>query len=123
MPVGIQAGVDPFGVAGAEQIPDKFGLQHRFPTGSRDTAAGCFHKVAVTLDILHQLFDGHHLAAIQIPGVAVMAVFTAHQAALHEYDKTDPGSIDGSTGFNGMDLAIYCHGVSPILVGSQVQST
>jgi hypothetical protein len=38
-----------------------------------------------------------------IPGVTVMAVQAAHQAALEKGDKADARAIDGATGFKGVN--------------------
>ncbi|KHN91669.1 hypothetical protein KKH3_16960 [Pectobacterium actinidiae] len=42
-----------------------------------------------------------------IPGITVMTIQAAHQAALKEDDETDTWAIDGATGFKGMDATDY----------------
>ena len=53
--------------------------------------------------LFHQFFDGHFFAAVRIPGVTVMAVQAAHQAALEKGDKADTRAIDSATGFKGVN--------------------
>ncbi|MNV82525.1 hypothetical protein D3C71_1762660 [compost metagenome] len=101
--VGVQTGIDPFFMAGAEPIADEFCLQYGFTTGGRYATAGGIHKVTIRDGIFHQLFNGHFFPAVGIPGVTVMAIQAAHQAALEEDDKTDTWAINGATGFEGVN--------------------
>ncbi|MNK69991.1 hypothetical protein D3C87_894020 [compost metagenome] len=103
--VGIQAGVDPLRLAGGKQLGDELLLQHGFPTGGGDAAAGGIHEVAVAGEILHQLGHSDLAAALGVPGVPVVAILAAHQAALHEYDEADAGAVDCAAGLDGMDPA------------------
>ncbi len=101
--IGIQAGMNAFFVAGAEPVADKFSLQDGLTAGRGHAAAGGVHKVAVGHHLFHQIFDGDFFTAVGIPGVAVMAVEAAHQAALEKGDKADARAVDGATGFEGVD--------------------
>jgi len=40
---------------------------------------------------------------VGVPGVAVVAVQAAHQAALEEGNKADAWAVDGATGFKGVN--------------------
>lgn len=101
--VGIETGMNTFFLAGAEPVANKFGLQDSLAAGCRHAAAGSVHKVAIGHHLFHQLFNGNLFAAVGIPGVAVVAIEAAHQAALEEGDKADPRAIDGATGFKGVN--------------------
>ena len=46
--------------------------------------------VAIGHHLFHQLFNGNLFAAVGIPGIAVVAIEAAHQAALEEGDKANP---------------------------------
>ena len=61
--------------------------------------------MAIAGDVTHQLRYSHFAATFGIPGIAVVAVLAAHQAALHEYDKAYSRAIDSAAGFDGMDPA------------------
>ena len=114
--IGVQAGIDAFGVAGAEPVAHEFCLQDRLAAGRGHAAAGGVHEVAVGHRVFHQLFNGHFFAAVGIPGVAVMAIEAAHQAALEEDDKADPGpSTVPQDSKEWMRPVTDIAGVSPIL--------
>ena len=59
--------------------------------------------MAIGHHFFHQFFNGDFFTAVGIPGVAVMAVQAAHQAALEEGNKADAWAIDGATGFKGVN--------------------
>jgi len=101
--VSIEAGMNTFLVTGAEPVTHKFRLQDRFAAGRCDAAAGGIHKVAVGHDIFHQLFNGYLFTTVCIPGIAVVAIEAAHQAALKEGDKANAWAIYGATGFKGVN--------------------
>jgi len=103
--VGVEAGVDALLLAGGEQFGDEILLQHGFATGGGDAATRGIHEVTIAGDVAHQLRHCHLAAALGVPGVAVVAVLAAHQAALHAHDEAYSGAIDGAAGFNGMDPA------------------
>ena len=92
-----------FFVAGAEPVADKFSLKNGFTAGCGHTATGGVHKVAIGHHLFHQIVDGDFFTAVRVPGVAVMAVQAAHQAALEKGDKADTRAIDGATGFKGVN--------------------
>ena len=109
--VGVQAGVYAVGFAGAEPVADEVGLQERFAARCGNAAAGGFEVEAVGDDFLHQFIDGDFLRFVgfHVPGVAVVAIEAAHQAALHEDDKADAGAVNGAAGFDGVDDAFLFH--------------
>ena len=92
-----------FFAAGAEPVAHELGLQNGLTAGRGHAAAGSVHKVAIGYNLFHQAFDGDFGAAVGIPGVTVVAIQAAHQAALEEGDKADPGAIDGAAGFKGVN--------------------
>ncbi len=53
--------------------------------------------------LFHQFFNRYLFAAVCVPGVAVVAIEATHQAALKEGDKADPWSVNGATGFVGVN--------------------
>ena len=65
--IGVRAGIDAFGVAGAEPVAHEFCLQDRLAAGRGHAAAGGVHEVAVGHRVFHQLFNGHFFAAVGIP--------------------------------------------------------
>ena len=102
----IQAGVhSTIGVVvhGAEQVGQKLRLQERLAAGYRNTTAAV--KLMVALELVHQVLDGHHGAAVNRPGIGVVAIRTAHGAALNKHHKADAGSIDRSHRLNRMHAA------------------
>lgn len=101
--VGVEAGMNAFFVAGAEPVAHKFSLKNGFTAGCRHATAGRVHKVAIGHHLFHQIFYGDFFTSMAVPGVTVMAVQAAHQAALEESDKADPRAIDGATGFKGVN--------------------
>jgi hypothetical protein len=90
-----------------EPIADELGLQNSLAAGSRNAATGGIHKVAIGDGVFHQFFDGDFFPSVGIPGITVVAIQAAHQAALEENDKADPWAIYGATGFEGVDAT--CH--------------
>src|SRR5690606_19221038 len=92
-----------FFVAGAEPVAHKFSLKNGFTAGYRHATAGRVHEVAIGHHLFHQILNGDFFTAMGVPGVTVMAVQAAHQAALEESDKADPRAIDGATGFKGVN--------------------
>ena len=65
----------------------------------------------VALELVHQVLDGHHGAAVNRPGIGVVAIRTAHGAALNKHHKADAGSIDRSHRLNRMHAAQGKRGV------------
>ncbi|MNR49899.1 hypothetical protein D3C85_1693440 [compost metagenome] len=59
--------------------------------------------MAIGHHFFHEFFNGDLFAAVRIPGVAVVTVQAAHQAALEEGDKADAWAIDSATGFKGVN--------------------
>ena len=86
-----------------KQVGQKLGLQERLAAGYRNTTAAV--KLMVALELVHQVLDGHHGAAVNRPGIGVVAIRTAHGAALNKHHKADAGSIDRSHRLNRMHAA------------------
>ena len=103
--VGVEAGVDPLGLAGGDQFGDELLLQHGLAAGGGHATAGGIHEVTIAGEILHQLGHGDLAAALGVPGVPVVTILAAHQAALHEHDEADAGAVDGPAGLDGVDPA------------------
>ena len=59
----------------------------------------------VALEFVHQVLNGHHRAAVNRPGIGVVAIRTAHGTALNKHYKADAGSIDRSHRLNRMHAA------------------
>ena len=93
----------------AEQVGQELRLQERLAAGYRNTTAAV--KLMVALELVHQVLDGHHGAAVNRPGVGVVAIRTAHGAALNKHHKADAGSIDRSHRLNRMHAAQGKRGV------------
>ena len=79
-------------VHGVEQVGQKLRLQERLAAGHRNTTAAV--KLMVTLELVHKVLDGHHRAAVNRPGIGVVAIRTAHGAALDKHYEADAGSVD-----------------------------
>ena len=103
--IGVQTGMDAVLVTGHEPVPHELVLQQRFPPGGRHAASRGLQIMTVGHHLLHHLGHRHlmGLVALQVPGVTVVTVQAAHQAALQEQDITKPGAIDGTAGLDGMD--------------------
>ena len=101
--VGVQTGMNAFFFAGAEPVTNKLSLQDCFTAGCGNAAAGSVHKVAIGHHFLHQIFNGNFFTAMRVPGVAVMTIQAAHQAALEKGDKANTRAVYGSTGFKGVN--------------------
>ena len=93
----IQAGMHAaVGVAvhGTEQISQKLRLQERFTARNGNAAATV--ELMVALELVHQMLDGHHGAAVDRPGIGIVAIRAAHGTALNKHHKADAGSVDRS---------------------------
>ena len=102
----IQAGVHTtIGVIvhGVEQVGQKLRLQERLAAGHRNATAAI--ELVVTLELIHQVFDGHHGAAVDRPGIGIVAIRAAHGTALNKHHKADAGSVDRSHRLDRMHAA------------------
>ena len=105
--VGVEAGVDAVLAAGGKPVADKLVLQQGLAAAGGYAAAGGAEVVFVGEDLLHELGHGEVqlFFAVPVPGVAVVAVEAAHEAALHEEDEAQAGAVYGAAGFYGVDVA------------------
>ena len=87
-------------VHGAEQVGQKRGLQERLAAGHRNTTAAI--ELMIALELVHQVLDGHHGAAVNRPGIGIVAIRATHGAALNKHHKADAGSVDRSHRLNRM---------------------
>ena len=77
-----------------EQIGQKLGLQERLATRNRNAAAAV--KLMVTLELVHQVLDSHHGAAVNRPSIGIVAIRAAHGTALDKHYEADAGTVDRS---------------------------
>ena len=77
-----------------EQVGQKLGLQKRLAARNRNSAAAI--ELVVTLELIHEVLDGHHRAAVDRPGIGIVAIRAAHGTALNKHHKADAGSVDRS---------------------------
>ena len=77
-----------------EQVGQKLGLQERFATRNGNAAATV--ELMVALELVHEMLDGHHRAAVNRPGIGIVAIRAAHGTALNKHHKADAGSVDRS---------------------------
>ena len=87
----------------AEQVGQKFGLQKRLATGHRNATAAI--ELVVTLELVHEVLDGHHRAAVDRPGIGIVTIRAAHGTALDKHYEADAGSVDRTHRFNRMHAA------------------
>lgn len=59
----------------------------------------------VALELVHKVLDGHHRAAVNRPGIGVVAIRTAHGTALDKHYEADAGTVDRSHRLNRMHAA------------------
>ena len=78
----------------AEQVGQKLGLQERFAARNGNAAATV--ELMVALELVHEMLDGHHRAAVNRPGIGIVAIRAAHGTALNKHHKADAGSVDRS---------------------------
>ena len=83
-----------------EQVGQKLGLQKRLATRNRNSAAAI--ELVVTLELIHEVLDGHHRAAVDRPGIGIVAVCAAQGAALQKYDKPHAWPVHRAHGLKGM---------------------
>ena len=50
----------------------------------------------VALELVHEVFDGHHGAAANRPSIGIVAICTAHGTALDKHYEANAGAIDRS---------------------------
>ena len=77
-----------------EQVGQKLGLQKWLAARNRNAAAAI--ELMVTLELVHEVLDGHHRAAVDRPGIRIVAIRAAHGTALNKHHKADAGSVDRS---------------------------
>ena len=92
-----------------EKVGQKLGLQKRLATRNRNAAAAV--KLMVTLELVHEVLDSHHGAAVNRPGIGIVAIRTAHGAALDKHYEADAGTVDRTHRLNRMHTAQGKRGV------------
>ena len=50
----------------------------------------------VALELVHEMLDGHHRAAVNRPGIGIVTIRTTHGATLNKHYKADAGTVDRS---------------------------
>lgn len=50
----------------------------------------------VTLELVHQVLDSHHGAAVNRPSIGIVAIRAAHGTALDKHYEADAGTVDRS---------------------------
>jgi hypothetical protein len=83
------------------QRTDEGALQHRLAAGERD-AAGSAQEARIGTHFGCRLHQGHPPAGLQPPGIGVVAILAAEQAAAHEVDEPHPGPIHRPRRFHRM---------------------
>ena len=86
-----------------EQVGQKLGLQKRLAARNRNSAAAI--ELVVTLDLIHEVLDGHHRAAVDRPGIGIVAVEAPHGTALEKHHIADSGAIHRAKALKGMDAS------------------
>jgi len=76
----------------AEQVGQKLGLQERFTARNGNAATAI--ELMVALELVHQMLDGHHRAAVNRPGIGIVTIRAAHGAALDKHYEADAGTVD-----------------------------
>ena len=92
-----------------EQVGQKLGLQKWLAARNRNSAAAV--KLMIALELVHQVLDGHHRAAVNRPGIGIVAIRAAHGTALDKHYEADAGSVDRTHRFNRMYAAQGKRGV------------
>ena len=92
-----------------EQVGQKLGLQKRLATRNRNAAATV--KLMVTLELVHKVLDGHHRAAVNGPGIGIVAIRAAHGTALDKHYEADAGTVDRTHRLDRMYAAQSKRGV------------
>ena len=75
-----------------EQVGQKLGLQKRLAARNGNAAAAV--KLMVALELVHQMLDGHHGAAVNRPGIGIVAIRAAHGTALDKHYEADAGTVN-----------------------------
>ena len=104
--VGIQTGMDIVRMTRHEPVTHELVLQQRLPARGRHPAPRGLQIVPVRQHLLHHLGHRHVLrpVALQIPGVAVVTVQAAHQAALQKQHIAQPRPVHRPAGLDGMHM-------------------
>lgn len=75
-----------------EQVGQKLGLQKRLAARNGNATAAV--KLMVALELVHQMLDGHHGAAVNRPGIGIVAIRAAHGTALDKHYEADAGTVN-----------------------------
>src|SRR6476620_1987885 len=79
-------------LAAAKHLCNEVALKLWLSTRKRDAAFADLQHVRVLADCLHRARDRHRLAITFVPGIGVVAVLTAQQAAGEKRDKAQAGA-------------------------------
>ena len=94
----VDTGMDSSFLGQGEQVDQEIHLHQRLTAGDGQAAAVGVERL-VLLVLLDDVGRFHESAAVQVPGIRIVAVGTAHGTALHEYHEARAGSVDGSKAF------------------------
>ena len=92
-----------------EQVGQKLGLQKRLATRNGNAAAAV--KLMVTLELVHEVLNGHHGAAVNRPSIGIVAIRAAHRTALDKHYEADAGTVNRTHRLNRMYAAQGKRGV------------
>ena len=78
---------------------------NRLAAGQRNAALADLEHLRVLADDLHRLGDAERLAVSFVPGVRIVAILAAQQAAGQEGDEPQARPVDGAAELSGVDVA------------------
>ena len=104
-PRRVQARVQSELLAAPEDLHDERPLHHRLAARQRDAALADLEHLRVLADLAHRARHGHRLAVVLVPGIRVVAVLAAQQAAGQEADEAQAGAVDRAAHFPRVHVA------------------
>src|SRR5258706_2641385 len=101
---GVETGMQSQFLATPENAGGECGLHHRLAARERDPALAGLEHLCVPADLMHRLRDAHRPAIAFVPGVRIVAILAAQQAAGQKPDEAQPRSVDGAAEYRRMDI-------------------
>ena len=95
----------PSSLRAPEDAGGELGLQQRLAAGQRNAALADLEHLRVLAHDLHRLGDAERLAVAHVPGVRIVAILAAQQAAGQERDEPQARAVDGAAELRGVDVA------------------